>query len=178
MFDKLPEYIDPINSVNHDKQFVGRVNQSRLKRLAEVTARAENDVQVELNFFYDRGLRFPSFIMKLETVLDLQCQRSLEMFQYPVKTELQGIFTETLALTKDLPADIEVFLLNEDEGKVFSYDWVEEELLLSVPLAPTDEASSLDYVNDTDNVSADDEGNLSASSGKPNPFAMLQKLKK
>jgi len=30
MFNKLPELIDPINSVNHNKHIVARVNQTRL----------------------------------------------------------------------------------------------------------------------------------------------------
>ena len=178
MFDKLPEYIDPINSVNHDKQFVGRVNQSRLKRLGELTAATDRDVLVELNFFYDKALRFPAFIMKLETVLDLQCQRSLKTFSYPIKTEVKGVFTTSLALAKDLPADIEVFLRNEDDAKLSSYEWVEDELLLSVPLSPIDETSSLDYVNEIDSMAADDSGAQDLSSEKPNPFAMLQGLKK
>ncbi len=178
MFDKLPEYIDPINSVNHNKQFVGRVNQSRLKRLAELTVSADRDIQVELNFFYDKALRFPAFTMKLETVLNLQCQRSLNAFDYPINTEVKGIFTTSLALAEDLPADIEVFLRNDDDLKLSAYDWVEDELLLSVPLSPIDQTSSLDYVNDIDSMAADDSGSQELSSEKPNPFAILQGLKK
>jgi uncharacterized protein len=176
MFNKLPEYIDPIHSVTHDKQFVGRVNQSRLKRLGELTVAADREVQVELNFFYDKALRFPAFIMKLETVLDLQCQRSLKTFSYPIKTEIKGIFTTSLALATDLPADIEVFLRNEDDAKLSSYAWVEDELLLSVPMAPVDETSSLDYVNDHGSMTADDSGAQGLSSEKTNPFAKLQGL--
>jgi len=174
MLDKLPEFIDPINSVNHNKQFVGRVNQSRLKRLVEVTEPSDRDVQVELNFYYDKALKFPAFIMKLETVLKLQCQRSLESFDYPVQSEIKGIFTESLALTTDLPADVEVFELNED--KISSFNLVEEELLLSVPLAPINEVSSMNYENTE--ASADDDSAQEQSADKPNPFAILQGLKK
>ena len=174
MLDKLPEFIDPINSVNHNKHFMGRVNQSRLKRLVGLIESSDRDVQVELNFYYDKALKFPAFIMKLETVFNLQCQRSLEFFELPVKSEVKGIFTESLALTTDLPADIEVFELGE--GKISSFDWVEEELLLSVPMAPINEASSMNYEN-TD-VTADDESAQGLSTEKPNPFAALQGLKK
>ncbi len=178
MLNKLPEYIDPINAVNHDKQFMGRVNQSRFKRLAELTVAADRDVLVELSFFYDKALRFPAFIMKLETVLDLQCQRSLKPFSYPINIEVKGVFTRSLALAQDLPADIEVFLRNEDDAKLSPYVWVEDELLLAVPMAPVDEASSLDYINDIDSMAADDSGSQNLSSEKPNPFAILQGLKK
>ncbi|MCF6253235.1 MAG: YceD family protein [Thiomicrorhabdus sp.] len=171
MLDKLPEFIDPINAVNHNKQFVGRVNQSRLKRLVDLVGIANRDIQVELNFYYDKNLRFPAFTMKLKTVLDLQCQRSLEMFEYLIESEIKGIFTESLELTKDLPEEIEVFELTED--KMSSFDWVEEEMLLSVPLAPIDESSSMHYENETVLEDSD-----IGSSKKPNPFAILQTLKK
>ncbi len=170
MLDKLPEFIDPINSVNHNKQFVGRVNQSRLKRLVEVIGSSDREVRVELNFYYDKALKFPAFIMKLETVLELQCQRSLEMFDFPVASEIKGVFTESLALVKDLPAEIEVFELTE--GKMSSFDWVDEELLLSVPLSPVKESSLMPYKNDVVSDSAEDD-----RTEKPNPFAVLQGLK-
>ncbi len=171
MLDKLPEFIDPINAVNHNKQFVGRVNQSRLKRLVELIGSADRDVQVELNFYYDRVLKFPAFTMKLETVLELQCQRSLEMFDLLIQSEVTGVFTESLVLTEDLPAEIEVFELTED--KMSSFNWVEEELLLSVPLAPINDSSSMQYNNESASVIADDD-----SAEKTNPFAILQTLKK
>ncbi|MCF6346613.1 MAG: YceD family protein [Thiomicrorhabdus sp.] len=172
MLDKLPEFIDPINSVNHNKQFVGRVNQSRLTRLVELIGASDRDIKVELNFFYDKALKFPAFTMKLETVLELQCQRSLETFEYLIESETKGIFTESLALAKDLPTEIEVFLLTE-EDKMSSFDWVEEELLLSVPLAPINDSSSIHYKNET----VSDVDGYDASE-KSNPFAILQTLKK
>ena len=156
MLDKLPEFIDPINAVNHNKQFVGRVNQSRLKRLVELIGSADRDVQVELNFYYDRVLK---------------CQRSLEMFDLLIQSEVTGVFTESLVLTEDLPAEIEVFELTED--KMSSFNWVEEELLLSVPLAPINDSSSMQYNNESASVIADDD-----SAEKTNPFAILQTLKK
>jgi len=171
MLDKLPEFIDPINAVNHNKQFIGRVNQSRLKRLVALIGDSERDIQVELNFYYDRVLKFPAFTMKLETVLALQCQRSLEMFDLLIQSEVTGVFTESLILTKDLPADIEVFELTED--KMSSFNWVEEELLLSVPLAPINDSSSMDYENADASAVADDD-----TAEKSNPFALLQTLKK
>jgi len=172
MLDKLPEFIDPINAVNHNKQFVGRVNQSRLKRLVELVSASDRDIKVELSFYYDKALKFPAFIMKLETVLELQCQRSLETFEYFVKSETKGVFTETLALAKDLPTEVEVFLLTE-EDKMSSFDWVEDELLLTVPLAPVNDSSSMHYKNET--VSDVDEQDATE---KSNPFAILQTLKK
>ncbi|WP_172959677.1 YceD family protein [Thiomicrorhabdus aquaedulcis] len=177
MFDKLPELIDPIYSVNHNKHFVGRVNQARLKRLADMVLSADREVEVQLDFYYDRALRFPAFVMKLKTNLNLQCQRSLKPFDYAVETEVKGIFTESMALIDDLPADIEVYDL--EGGKVSPLGWIEDELLLCVPIAPIDEQNSMDYENDSiPDVVAKETVLQEEAFKKPNPFAVLQGLKK
>lgn len=177
MLNKLPEWIDPINAVNHDKRFTGRVNQSRFERLVEVLESADAEVEVQLEFFYDKVLKFPAFVMKINTRLSLQCQRSLVTFDLPVSTEVKGVLTETLALTEDLPADVEIYEL--DGEKVSPYEWVEEELLLCVPMVPVNEASSapeFDGATEVESFVGQAEGE--GESEKPNPFAALQSLKK
>lgn len=178
MFNKLPDFIDPIYSVNHNKRFNGRVNQSRLKRLVEVVGDADREVDVQIEFFYDKALRFPAFTMKIETSLNLQCQRSLESFDLPVATDMKGVFTETLALTQDLPADVEVYELESE--KISLFELVEDELLLTVPLAPIDESKSLpEFKGDSKQTNAENQqGNINDDAQKPNPFAILQELKK
>ena len=178
MFNKLPDFIDPIYSVNHNKRFNGRVNQSRLKRLVEVVGDADREVDVQIEFFYDKALRFPAFTMKIETSLNLQCQRSLESFDLPVATDMKGVFTETLALTQDLPADVEVYEL--DGEKISLFELVEEELLLTVPMAPVDESRSLpEFKGASQKTDAENQqGDVDDTTQKPNPFAMLQELKK
>ncbi|QCU89885.1 YceD family protein [Thiomicrorhabdus sediminis] len=177
MFNKLPELIDPIYSVNHNKRFTGSVNQSRLKRLVEAVVDADREVEVQLDFFYDKALKFPAFIMKLNTSLNLQCQRSLQAFDLPVNTEVKGVFTESLALTEDLPTDVEVYEL--DGEKVSPFDWIEEELLLCVPLAPIDESSSAPaYKAESPEANKKSQGLIDDEAQKPNPFAALQGLKK
>lgn len=179
MFNKLPDLIDPIYSVNHNKRFNGRVNQSRLKRVVEVVNEADREVDVQIEFFYDKVLRFPAFIMKIQTSLNLQCQRSLKAFDLPVDTEVKGVFTETLALTQDLPTDVEVYELDGD--KISLHELVEEELLLCVPLAPVDNSSSAPDYNGASNKTdvANQQGQITEEAPqKPNPFAALQGLKK
>ncbi|WP_373017973.1 DUF177 domain-containing protein [Thiomicrorhabdus sp.] len=180
MFDKLPELIDPLNLVNHNKHIMARVNQGRFKRLSELVVDHDREVIVELDFYYDKTLKMPAFTMKLETSLNLQCQRSLETFDLPVKSEVKGVIAESTVLTDDIPNDVEIFELVEE--KVSLPEWVEDELLLSVPLAPVKDGSSIEYEN-TSESTTDEENELESaseeeSSRKPNPFAVLQGLKK
>lgn len=180
MFEKLPELIDPLYMANHNKHIVARVNQGRLKRLSELVLDHDRDVMVEMNFFYDKALKMPAFSMKLETTLNLECQRSLEAFDYPVKTAVKGVLAESSAVVDEVPDDVEIFELLEE--KVSLPEWVEDELLLCVPLAPVKEGSSMDYENRPDSA-LDEEielesGSEEQSPQKPNPFAVLQGLKK
>lgn len=181
MFEKLPELIDPLNLVNHNKHIRARVNQGRFKRLKELVVDHDREVIVELDFFYDKALKLPAFVMRLETSLNLQCQRSLETFDYPVKSEIKGVLVEGSALVDEIPNDVEIFELMEE--KVSLPEWVEEELLLCVPLAPVKPGSSIGYENTEDSVEDDaviaDEAEADSNSAqKPNPFAILQGLKK
>ncbi|MDX1347619.1 MAG: YceD family protein [Thiomicrorhabdus chilensis] len=180
MFEKLPELIDPLYMANHNKHIVARVNQGRLKRLAELVLDHDRDVMVEMDFFYDKALKMPAYSMKLETTLNLECQRSLEAFDYPVKTAVKGVLAESSAVVDEVPDDVEIFELLEE--RVSLPEWVEDELLLCVPLAPMKEGSSMDYENRSDST-LDEEIELESGSDdqdsqKPNPFAVLQGLKK
>jgi uncharacterized protein len=174
--------IDPLYLANHNKHIVARVNQSRFKRLAELVVDQDRDVMVELDFYYDKKLKMPAFVMKLETSLNLQCQRSLEVFDLPVKSEIKGVLAESSAAVDEVPEDYEIFDLVEE--KVSLPEWVEDELLLCVPLAPTKQGSELAYENtDSEPVSQQNTAQESVSadearSQKPNPFAILQGLKK
>lgn len=179
MLNKLPDFIDPLYAVKHDKHYVGSVKLSRLKRLCEQLADNGSDdreVQVDIKFYYDKVIRFPVFEMKLTTELNLQCQRSLNSFSLPVDAEVKGVFTESMALVDDLPDDLEVFEL--DDEKFSLYGLVEEELLLCVPMVPVDENSSIDYENTYDDHSESTDDSQESQSAKPNPFAVLQGLKK
>ncbi|QKI88919.1 YceD family protein [Thiomicrorhabdus xiamenensis] len=178
MLNKLPDYIDPIYAVKHDKHYVGRVNMSQFTRLAEQVESASQDATVDIRFYYDKALGFPAFELNVEAVLNLQCQRSLNTFDFPVKAHMKGVFTESMALVEDLPKEVEAFELEGD--KISLLGLVEEELLLCVPMVPIDESSEMAYQNADDDGQIEDSTNGSEEpkSEKQNPFAVLQGLKK
>ncbi|WP_321276256.1 YceD family protein [Thiomicrorhabdus indica] len=180
MFDKLPDFIDPIAAVNHDKRFSGRVNQSKLHRLKEVVVKASGDVLVDIAFYYDKAVKFPAFEMAVEAQLQLECQRSLQTFSCPVKTSTKGVFTESMSLVEELPKDYEVFELDPDDERISLFELVEEELLLAIPMIPVDESAELAFGMDEGEALEEPQlqENLNEAESKPNPFAALQALKK
>lgn len=180
MFDKLPNLIDPINFVNHHKQIKACVNQSEFSRLVEQLAdggKSDRAVEVEMRFYYDKALKFPAFEMQLKTDLSVECQRSLQPFDIEVNMKMKGVFTESMALTDELPAEVEVYEVGDK--RISLYDLIEDELLLSIPLSPINEAAELAW-QDAPLSEAVDETEAQVEKGraqKPNPFAALQALK-
>ena len=112
------------------------------------------------------------FDMELDTVFTLECQRSLKGFDYPSSSTITGVFVESMALAEDLPSDVEVYEVSEE--KISLMDLVEDELMLSVPLSPINEASEMDYQNPSEEVGLPEEKELEK---KENPFAALHGLK-
>lgn len=174
MLNKLPNLIDPIHAVQHHKRFDARVNQGLFPRLVDATLSHDNDVEISISFYYDRGLKFPAFEMQLNTTLVLECQRSLKAFDYPFQAKVKGVFVESLALADDVPEEVEVYELTSETISLM--EMVEDELLLNIPLAPIDESSEM-LLTSVGTLPETAEAEIELES-KPNPFAVLQGLGK
>lgn len=174
MLNKLPNLIDPIHAVQHDKLFVARVNQGLFPRLVDATESHENDIDISIQFFYDRVLKFPAFEMQLSGTLVLQCQRSLRMFDYPFQTKVKGVFVESMALVENVPEEVEIYEMPSETISLM--ELVEDELLLTIPLAPVDETTEM-YVHSVGTLPEMAENDKELET-KLNPFAVLQGLRK
>lgn len=110
--------------------------------------------------------------LQADVVLPLACQRCLG----PVDVEItfnrgfRFVATEELAAVEDEESDEDVLVLSRNFNLA---ELVEDELLMALPVAPkhdicpepvTLQVADADFVDDP--------------AGKPNPFAMLQQLKK
>jgi uncharacterized protein len=182
MSDKLPNYIDPIYFVNHQKQIHASVSQNQFPRIVASSAvksaeeLKDREVEVELKFYYDKVLKFPAMEMSVKTVLKIECQRSLEPFDFEVSSRIKGVFTESLALVEDLPSEIEVYEIEEE--KISLHSLVEDEVLLSLPMAPVNEASRLTWRDEPLPDGQHEEAAVEKADASDNPFAALQALKK
>ncbi|WP_044407771.1 YceD family protein [Thiomicrospira microaerophila] len=170
MFEKIPELIDPVHCAEHNRRFRGRVKQSDLKRLRKQLVSAEEWVEVDLVFRRHPKLKTPLFELSVKTPLCLECQRTLAPFVYPVDSTVTGVYLSSLALSDDLDDGVEFYEL--PEGNISTYELVEDELLLAIPMIPRKDEEFLTW----------QAGELAPSSvedavEKPNPFAKLQQLR-
>lgn len=172
MFDNLPDLIDPVYCAQHNKRYTARVNQADFSRLKQQLFADDLDVDVSVHFYYHRQFKMVAFDLQIQSQFQLMCQRSLSPFKLDVSSAFTGVFVESMALAKDLPAEVEVYEL--EPGKISLIALIEDELLLQIPLVPINDNSTMDYQNPEEDILSEQAHEVR----KPNPFAALQGLKK
>ena len=163
----VPEVLDAWRMVAARRGFEGRLPLSALARLRGSLCDDEGEVRFALDFDRD-ALQLPYVELRIEAQLPLECQRSLQRFELPVR------LVQRLGLIRDeageaaLPEGYEPLLVPED-GMLRPAELVEDELILAVPVvavAPGTDAVERDWP-------ADEEEQRQAS-----PFAALASLKR
>jgi len=152
--------------------FEGRLPLSSMHRLREVLADDEGEAtagEVRFALEFDRdALQVPYVELRIDALLPLLCQRSLQRFLFPVN------IVQRLGLIRDeadeaaLPPGYEPLLVPAD-GELRPAELVEDELILAVPLVPVSPGS--ESVERDWPIQADEEI-------RANPFSALAALKK
>lgn len=167
MFEKLPDWIDPVHCAEHNMRFKSHVKPQAMKRLAQQVKQLKGDVEVEVSFSYHAELKTPQLHLRVKTELVLECQRSLEDFVHVVDAETHVVFLESMALQDEMEeTDYEVLEL--PQGKISLLELVEDEVLLNIPMIPKKADETLEW---QDTHLPQDEVE------KENPFEQLAKLK-
>ena len=170
MRDKLRKRYQVQKEVTRNGCFEGEISLAEAGRLAELLHGGEadrTDVQVAIRFEFLRDeYGIPTIKGRLETSLELECQRCLKAMEWPLELDFK--------LMIDASDDI---VGHSDEDTIYSHDGyidimelIEDELLLAIPLVATHE----DRACNKNWQLADKESETPA---RENPFAVLQQLK-
>lgn len=169
MAKSLPDSIDLNAAVRKEWQLSGELLLTDLDRMpAELIDSADALVKYEILFKHSKTV-LGEAIIRIESQLALICQRSLEIFEFPLQTD------NTIGFISEL----------EDEAKLEAHvspSWVEDmlvdpkalledEILLALPDIPVKPGAELDseYLTDHHNTADEEE--------TENPFAVLKELK-
>jgi uncharacterized protein len=168
MAEHLPELIDPLALAEKRSQFKGFLPLSKMTRMQDILLHREGEVSFELRFGKDDKFAVVTGIV--EAHLELQCQCCLEPIVWPVSSQVNLAIVSSLDQADLLPEPYEPLLLEEES--ISLTDIIQEELLLAVPSIPQHRQCEA-------SPSPSREGEpQSAMPGRPNPFAVLAKLKK
>jgi uncharacterized protein len=140
MSASLPVSVDAERMVAGRRSFEGVLPVAELPRLVEALAKDAGEIAYNLDF--EQGqLGDPELHVRLAARLTLECQRTLQPFEWPVEIDTRlGL----LAREEDaaaLPEQCEPLLL--EHGALQPRRVIEDELLLALPLVPVKPGSEV-----------------------------------
>lgn len=168
MSNRLPDYIDPVRFADMGNALAGTVSFSRMRRLTDAVADPSGAANVELQFDVDaQGTRVVQG--RVRTDVTLICQRCLQPMVWTVDAEVNLGVVASEQGAEQLPEVYDPLLVGDDP--VSLAELVEDEILLALPVFPRHEPAACEAaVGDT----REDEA---SPADKPNPFAVLARLK-
>lgn len=174
MLTGLPDVIDAWRAVAGLRQFRGELPIAAMPRLAECVAGGEGTVRYVLEFGRDAlGVAFVA--LQAEASLPLVCQRTLEVFDYPVALSARLGIISREEEEAALPPGYEPLLTTS--GELHPIEVIEDEMILALPNVPMKPgADGEGEVSWTALAPDADEDEPKAAEG--GPFAALAKLKK
>ena len=164
----LPEIVDPWRMVQARRSFQGSLPLAALPRLRDSLAAADGVVTFNLEFGKD-DFGVAHLHVRADATLPLLCQRTLDVFGLPVHIDTRLGLIEKEEEEAGLPGGYEPLLLSD--SALHLADVVEDELILAVPVVPVKPGSA-----PVTPVWSDAEPEQEEEA-KPNPFAVLQKIK-
>ena len=183
---RLPVEVDPYRLVEQGRIYEGRIPQGDFPRLKEQLFKGDKSssgdnaadklVEVKLEFTHtETGL--PVIIGNISTTLNMPCQRCLKMESMPFETSLEVVLVSSDAEAERLQEGYDIWLV--EDQRLFLQDFIEDEILLAMPLVVTHEAceSAKELIEALPEVVTEGDEQTDSTQKKENPFAVLKDLK-
>lgn len=158
----LPPFFEPIRLAERGETIAGDLAVSQMPRLRQSLHDASGTVHVRLDCVPGEGgaIRIRG---RLVTTLNMECQRCLAAFAVPLDVAVDAV----TAIEGDPAADSADVLMRGERHEVHLGDFVEDELILAVPLAPLHPAEQCPMA----------EYRTTGTERRASPFAALETLK-
>ena len=162
---KLPNKINFFNFAKKEVKLNGNYKVSELSRLSEIVSNENDVVEVDLSFRLENG-RIPCVEGIIKSILVLDCQRCLDILQVDLKVPFSIAFVRNELQADSLDDKFEIYLIGDDE-ELETKDLITDEILLSIPMAPS---------HDYDCGLKTDKGNI-VEEVREHPFDVLKNIK-
>jgi len=135
----FPDWVDPEKAASARREFSGRVPVGRLPRLeGMVVEGAPGEIAFSLRFSHDDQGQV-CVDVEIDGQVAMTCQRSLETYDQAIAGRSRVGVVVNESDEAGLPEDYEVRICPDQRLELL--DLVAEEVLLALPLVPTDPAS-------------------------------------
>ncbi|GAB1257330.1 23S rRNA accumulation protein YceD [Aurantivibrio plasticivorans] len=168
----LPRWVDARKFAYQGVEMEGFIARDQLSRLADAVVQVVQPVHAKLQFSVDDS-RHRIVSGEVNVEVEVTCQRCMESVPLSIQGQLLVGVVASEDEAKQLPRDIEPWLLADVEGNCDLYEVIEDELLLDLPMV-----SYHDYQCIDDSLySSGDEVVEEKAEEKPSPFDVLKNLK-
>lgn len=171
--DSLPQFIKVDAIRANTVTLHGILAVRKMPRLVVMLRHIEGEVVVELeSFLAEQGLR--GLRGSINVDLPLTCQRCMQACQHALQADFQLVLVDNEEQAAELPDPYEPIFANE--GKVNLVSFLEEEILLQMPIAARHATAECkaDYEIEDNSVGLFE---AREQEGLKNPWAVLETLK-
>ena len=131
----LPETIKLFNFAKKEVRLKGNYIISNLSRLSEIVSNNSDRVEVDLAFHLE-NVKTPCIEGIIVSKLLLDCQRCLDNLEVNLNVPISIAFVKKENDASGLDDKYEIHLIEDDE-ELETKDLITDEILLSLPMAPT-----------------------------------------
>ncbi len=168
MPDQFPDQISPISFARNGKAIQQTLSLQPFERAVSMLLNEHGALEVNLQFNTDES-GIPVLNGSLQAQVQLPCQRCMEAMEVSLDSEFNMALIQDEAEEETLPEQYEPLLVDE---KQFSLkDFIEDELILAIPVVVSHEAhacSASQYLQDETELEEQE---------RENPFQILEQLK-
>ena len=132
---QLPKKIKLFKFARKEASLHGDYKISAMPRISEIARNNEDRVKVDLSFYLEND-KTPCIKGIINTNIILDCQRCLEAFPVDLKVNFNLAFVRYEDQAEGLDSSFEVYVIGEEED-LDSIDLITDEILLSIPMAPS-----------------------------------------
>jgi len=165
----IPKRLDPFKQIGSGIDISGQIELKSLARLEDLLADQEGAVEVSLSFYRDEQ-GFAIVAGDVAATVNLACQRCLQADALDLVGEFAFALIREQSEAGSLPEGYEPLILDTPELDL--HELVEEELILTLPIVHYHQ-QGCHAESQGDSFGGDKNETLE----KPNPFAVLEKLK-
>ena len=147
--NQLPKVIKLFNFAKKERSLGGVYKISSIPRISEIARNKEDNVKVDLSFYLENN-KTPCIkgVINLNIILD--CQRCLEALPIELKVDFKLAFVRHEQQAEGLDSSYELYVTKEEE--LLTIDIITDEILLSIPMAPSHDFDCNLILNKDDKV--------------------------
>ena len=163
--NQLPKVIKLFNFAKKERSLGGVYKISSIPRISEIARNKEDNVKVDLSFYLENN-KTPCIKGEINLNIILDCQRCLEALPIELKVDFKLAFVRHEQQAEGLDSSYELYVTKEEE-ELLTIDIITDEILLSIPMAPSHDFDCNLIINKDEVV----------EECRENPFTILKNIK-